>query len=78
MFVKVQKYQTAVRLMAKAWMLAMETGSSAALRSYQRMVGVIDKMQVPGKSTRWVDIPSEVPSESLRNQKIPFAYVPFK
>lgn len=59
MFASQIKFQTAVRLAAKAWMLFMETGSQAALRSYQRVIKKAESFRVPSGPCRaelWIDI----------------------
>lgn len=61
MFSSKIKFQTAVRLAAKAWMMFVETGSQAALRSYQRMIKKAESFRVPSGPRRaelWMDIQS--------------------
>jgi hypothetical protein len=57
-FTSMATYRQAVRLHAKAFMLAMETGSAAALRSAERMMVRIRLMGIPSGSDKglfWVD-----------------------
>jgi len=61
MFSSQIKYQTAVRLATKAWMLFMETGSNACKLAYQRMEKLIQKLRAPSGPHRaelWIDIQS--------------------
>jgi len=61
MFSTVNKYQTAVRLAAKAWMMFVETGSNACKLAFQRMNKLIQKLRVPSGPYRaelWIDVES--------------------
>ena len=61
MFSSQIKYQTAVKLATKAWMLFMETGSNACKLAYQRMMKLAQSLRVPSGTHRaklWIDIQS--------------------
>lgn len=61
MFAKQVRYQIAIRLATKAWMLFMETGSPSTQRSYQRMMKLAQSLRVPAGPHRgklWIDIQS--------------------
>ena len=61
MFSSQIKFQTAVRLAAKAWMMFVETGSQAALRAFKRMERFSQKLRVhsgPYIAELWIDVES--------------------
>lgn len=68
MFSKQSKYQQAVRLAVKAWMIFVEAGSLACKRAYERMMKLARSLRVPSGPARaqlWVDCDC-----SLRSQEI--------
>jgi hypothetical protein len=59
MFSKQSKYQTAVKLAMKAWMMFMETGSAAGRRAFERMMRLARTLRVPAGALRaqlWMDV----------------------
>lgn len=66
-FTSAKKYQTAVRLWAKATMLGLETGSLAAARCADRMLVAIRLMVVPSGTSKgkfWIDVvPTAQPAQ---------------
>lgn len=58
MFSKQSKYQQAIRLATKAWMMFVEDGSQAALRAHLRCMKLAKSLRVPSGPARaqlWID-----------------------
>ena len=62
------KYQTAMRLALRAWMIFTQDGSLACKKAYERMLKLAKSLRVPSgpdRSKLWIDIASQA-EDSLK------------